>query len=468
MRIVKNIEVNSKRKFLNFEAIVCIIRNFFYLEEVYNVKLFFDIKEKGEIPATIILGYVLLNISEEKELTLIIEGDNDLELVFKNIKILFENYINEDDILNNISVDNAYSFEINNKVNNQDSINKSKSDKAFNKFIGRSNKILEILDIATKSAKSFATVLIRGESGTGKELIAEGIHNASGCKKGPFIRVNCAAIPENLIESELFGHEKGAFTGAIKKKLGKFELANNGTIFLDEIGEMDKNTQAKILRVLQYREFQRVGGEETIKVNVRVIAATHRNLEEMVISGEFREDLYYRLNVIPILIPALKDRLEDIPMLVNYFINKFQNSGEHRQFSKDVINIFVNYHWHGNVRELENVIERIMALNDNDIITCKDIPLYIKEEVQKESKKKVKIFTENNSLDSSKNEILNTIQNLDEVLPMKIYEKMIIEKALKKYGSFNAAGKVLGLNHKTIAAKAKEFGIEKTINWRQK
>ncbi|NFF80885.1 sigma-54-dependent Fis family transcriptional regulator [Clostridium botulinum] len=468
MRIVREIKINNGNKYLNFEAIVSIIRNFFALEDIYNVKILLDIKEKGEIPATIILGYILLNISEVRTLTLIIDGNNDLELVAKNVEALLASYINEDNILNNINIYNTYGMVINNKLNDNKVIVQNKPDKAFNKFIGRSNKILDILNLATKSAKSSATVLIRGESGTGKELIAEGIHNASERKKGPFIRVNCAAIPENLIESELFGHEKGSFTGAIKRKLGKFELSNDGTIFLDEIGEMDKNTQAKILRVLQYKEFQRVGGEETIKVDVRVIAATHRNLEEMVKSGEFREDLYYRLNVIPILIPSLKDRSEDIPLLVNHFINKFQKSGEYKQFSKDVMNIFMSYSWKGNVRELENVIERILALNEDDVINIKEIPSYIKEETQKENKNNIKIFTENNFIGASKNEVLNMIQDLDEVLPMKTYEKMIIEKALRKYGSFNAAGKILGLNHKTIAAKAKEFGIEKTVNWRRK
>ncbi|GAA0078505.1 sigma 54-interacting transcriptional regulator [Clostridium sp. CTA-5] len=343
----------------------------------------------------------------------------------------------------------------------------NKPHKAFDKFIGHSQKIIEVLLLATKAAKSSATVLIRGESGTGKELIAEGIHYASERNKGPFIRVNCAAIPENLIESELFGHEKGSFTGAIKRKLGKFELAQNGTIFLDEIGEMDKNTQAKILRVLQYKEFQRVGGEETIKVDVRVIAATHRNLEEMIKKGEFREDLYYRLNVIPIFIPELKDRVEDIPILVEHFINKFQKDNKHKQVSKDVMNTFINYSWNGNVRELENVIERILALNESNIITLKDIPLYVKEKTLKSNKSNIKIFKDEDIISYQRGEILNVIENVEEVLPMKVYERMIIEKALKKYGSFNAAGKALGLNHKTIAAKAKEFGIEKTTSWKK-
>ena len=181
-----------------------------------------------------------------------------------------------------------------------------KPDSAFSKYIGHSGKILDALATTLKAAKTDTTVLIRGESGTGKELIAEGIHFSSNNSNGSFIRVNCAAIPQTLLESELFGYEKGAFTGAIKRKLGKFELAQNGTILLDEIGEMDKSMQAKVLRVIQEKEFQRIGGEETIKINVRIIAATHRNLEEMVKLNEFREDLYYRLNVIPIFLPPLR------------------------------------------------------------------------------------------------------------------------------------------------------------------
>ena len=198
-----------------------------------------------------------------------------------------------------------------------------KSDKAFNTYIGSSGVVRDVLAMAMKAAKSNATVLIRGESGTGKELIAQGIHNASFRAKGPFIRVNCGAIPESLLESELFGYEKGAFTGAVKKKMGRFELAHNGTIFLDEIGDMDKSMQVKLLRVLQQKEFERVGGEETIKVDVRIIAATNRNLEQMLKDDLFREDLYYRLNVIPLFLPSLRERIADLGVLVQHFIDKY-------------------------------------------------------------------------------------------------------------------------------------------------
>lgn len=325
-----------------------------------------------------------------------------------------------------------------------------KPDLAFSKYIGYSGKVLDALATASKAAKTNTTVLIRGESGTGKELIAEGIHYGSKNAKGPFVRVNCAAIPQNLLESELFGHEKGAFTGAIKRKLGKFELAQNGTIFLDEIGEMDKSMQAKILRVIQEKEFQRVGGEETIKVNVRIIGATHRNLEEMVRTMEFREDLYYRLNVIPIFLPPLRERRQDIAPLLDHFINKIsKNIGKNISLVKnDAMEALLNYSWPGNVRELENLVERLVALNENQVIDLDDLPSYMRQE---------------RPMKHEKAHVTSIIE--DEILPLKEYEKIIIEKALKRYGSYNAAGKVLGLTHKTVAAKARQYGIEKKISW---
>jgi phosphotransferase system HPr (HPr) family protein len=325
-----------------------------------------------------------------------------------------------------------------------------KPDLAFSKYIGYSGKVLDALATASKAAKTNTTVLIRGESGTGKELIAEGIHYGSKNAKGPFVRVNCAAIPQNLLESELFGHEKGSFTGAIKRKLGKFELAQNGTIFLDEIGEMDKSMQAKILRVIQEKEFQRVGGEETIKVNVRIIGATHRNLEEMVRTMEFREDLYYRLNVIPIFLPPLRERRQDIAPLLEHFINKIsKNIGKNISLVKnDAMEALLNYSWPGNVRELENLVERLVALNENQVIDLDDLPSYMRQD---------------RPMKQEKAHVTSIIE--DDILPLKEYEKIIIEKALKRYGSYNAAGKVLGLTHKTVAAKARQYGIEKKISW---
>ncbi|MGL5616177.1 MAG: sigma 54-interacting transcriptional regulator [Sarcina sp.] len=347
-------------------------------------------------------------------------------------------------------------------------IRAKKPDKSFNKYIGKSGAVLDSLALATKAAKSNATVIIRGESGTGKELIAEGIHYASNKSKGPFIRVNCAAIPTNLIESELFGYEKGAFTGAVKRKLGKFELAQDGTLFLDEIGEMDKNMQSKILRVLQYKEFQPVGGEKTIKVNVRIITATHRNLEKMVKEGDFREDLYYRLNVIPIKLPALRDRKEDIPLLVYHFIDKFSVDKNKIKITQEAMKKLVNYQWDGNVRELENIIERTIALSDKDIIEIEDLPSHILDSNEIIKKEQVELKEKNIIVEEKeiiKDEISEEI-NSSEIKLMKDYEKMIIEKALKKYGSYNKAAKALGLTHRTVAQKAKNYGIEKIITWK--
>ena len=322
----------------------------------------------------------------------------------------------------------------------QELLRTKKTAQAFANYIGKSGKVVDVLALASKAADSSANVLIRGESGTGKEVIAEGIHYASGRRRGPFIRVNCGAIPGALLESELFGHEKGAFTGAVRRKLGKFELANHGTIFLDEIGELDKNLQFKLLRVLQQKEFDRVGGEETIHVDVRIIAATNRDLEAMVREGTFRDDLYYRLNVIPIILPPLRDRPDDIPLLVEHFIEKIskENKKDVRGITPDAMQMFMHYRWPGNVRELENVIERVITLMDTDLITAAVLPSYIKGDIAGRE-----------------------VQSLadDTVLPWEEYEKQIIANALRQGTSFNGAAKLLRISHKTVAAKARKYGL---------
>jgi Nif-specific regulatory protein len=225
-------------------------------------------------------------------------------------------------------------------------------------------------------SKSNATVLIRGESGTGKELVANSIHYNSLRSKGPFVKVNCAALPDNLIESELFGHEKGAFTGAIKQKLGKFEMANKGTIFLDEIGSVGIEVQVKLLRILQEKEFERVGGYQTIKTDVRVITATNKNLEQAVEQDTFRHDLYYRLNVFPIYMPPLRERKTDILLLVDHFLEKYakENHKTIRRFSTPAIDMLMDYHWPGNVRELENCIERAVLLCEEGVVHSYHLP----------------------------------------------------------------------------------------------
>jgi DNA-binding NtrC family response regulator len=247
----------------------------------------------------------------------------------------------------------------------------------FDRIIGSSGALEKVLGVVRKVAKSNTTVLVRGETGTGKELIAGGIHHNSHRAARNFIKVNCAALQENLLESELFGHEKGAFTGADKQRIGRFEQADGGTLFLDEIGDMSANTQAKILRVLQEHEFERLGGTRTIKVDVRLIAATNRDLTTMVEAGHFREDLYYRLNVVTIEMPPLRERKEDVAALAGFFIKRF--SGELKKkiegLEPEALKLLMRYHWPGNIRELENAIERAMLLADGSHIAADDLRL---------------------------------------------------------------------------------------------
>jgi two-component system NtrC family response regulator len=246
----------------------------------------------------------------------------------------------------------------------------------FRNIVGKSKPMLKIYDIVDKVSRSKASVLITGPSGTGKELIAKAIHYGGPGKDRPFISVNCGALTETLLESELFGHEKGAFTGAVAMRKGRFELADEGTLFLDEIGDMPPSLQVKLLRVLQETEFERVGGVRTIKVNVRVISASNRNIKEEVAEGTFREDLYYRLNVINIEVPPLKERLDDIPLLVKHFIEKYKNNEgiSKMELAPEVWKLLYDYSWPGNVRQLENVIERAVVLNSNGVISLDDLP----------------------------------------------------------------------------------------------
>jgi len=242
-------------------------------------------------------------------------------------------------------------------------------------LIGKSPVMHALHGAIERIARTPATVLVRGESGTGKELVARSIHVASLRSNHPFVVVHCAAVPETLIEATLFGHERGAFTGAHQRKKGRLELAVGGTLFLDEVGDIPLSTQVKLLRVLQEKEYERVGGSETIPTDIRVIAATHRNLEAMVKTGEFREDLYYRLNVIPLVLPPLRDRKEDVPLLIRHFLNKFNQ--EHRralEIAQPFVNLLSAYHWPGNIRELQNCIERLVALSEGSIIDYHTIP----------------------------------------------------------------------------------------------
>jgi two-component system NtrC family response regulator len=314
----------------------------------------------------------------------------------------------------------------------------------FSNMIGRSKPMLRIYDLIGKVAYSKASVLITGPSGTGKELIAKAIHYESPRKNRPFISVNCGALTETLLESELFGHEKGAFTGAVALKKGRFELADGGTLFLDEVGEMPPSLQVKLLRVLQEMEFERVGGTRSLRVDVRVLSASNRNLKETVAEGSFREDLFYRLNVIQIEVPPLRERPEDIRLLVNHFIDKYRRtSGKEKiELSPEVWKSFYAYRWPGNVRELENVIVRAVVLNSEGVINQRDLPAEFSEE--------------NIELDVDR--FIPSDVPLQETLE-KIEEKLI-RRALKQSGDVQShAAERLGITKSLIQHKMKKYNI---------
>ncbi|MEN2994653.1 MAG: sigma-54 dependent transcriptional regulator [Thermodesulfovibrio sp.] len=307
----------------------------------------------------------------------------------------------------------------------------------FPEIIGKSKPMQEVFYIMEMVAQTNANVLITGESGTGKELVAKAIHRKSLRSSKPFIVVDCTTIPENLLESELFGHEKGAFTGATERKIGLIELAHEGTVFLDEIGELPMSLQKKLLRFLQEKEIQRIGSNQRIKVDVRVISATNRDLEKAVQEGLFREDLYWRLNVVRINLPPLRERKEDIPLLVNYFINKFANENNKPvpKIEPEVMDIFINNDWPGNIRELANVIERAIILSPSGVISIKYLPKKIQEKIGWIEKKE------------------NTF-NLFEV------EKSLILKALSSTGwNQTKAAEILGISRKQLRTKMKHYGL---------
>ncbi len=304
-------------------------------------------------------------------------------------------------------------------------------------IIGTAPPMLELLEMIRYVAPTEATVLVAGESGTGKELVAECLYRNSERRTGPFIKVNCAALAETLLESELFGHEKGAFTGADKRREGKFVQADGGTLFLDEIGETSQAMQVKLLRVLQEQELQRVGGEETLKVDVRIIAATNRNLEEEVKKGTFREDLYYRLNVVMLIVPPLRERKEDIPLLVEHFVKKFaeKNRRTVESITSACMNMLCRYPWPGNVRELENAIERGVILMRGDQLTEKSLPLTIQRQ-------------DENITDNS------------EERPASLFEaekNMILQTLAETSGNKSEAARRLGITRKTLQNKLHKY-----------
>jgi two-component system NtrC family response regulator len=310
-------------------------------------------------------------------------------------------------------------------------------------IISTSRRMEEALNLVGRVAQSQATVLILGESGTGKELIARAIHYSSPRVEKSFVKVNCAALPENLLESELFGHEKGAFTGAVARRIGRFEQADQGSIFLDEIGDLSPSLQMKLLRVLQEKEFERLGSNQTIRTDVRVIAATNRSLEEAIKKGNFREDLYYRLNVVTIPLPPLRERKEDIPLLIEHFLKKYngENNKKVGSLSKEARDLLIQYDYPGNVRELENIIERAVVLCRGEILTTQDLPLNLRDV-------KIEAFLERAKRGRSLPEALEEI------------ERQEIVKALEKFsGVQTKAAEELGISERVLRYKMKKHKI---------
>ena len=310
----------------------------------------------------------------------------------------------------------------------------------FTNIVGNSNKMREVYQMISQVSRSNATVLIRGESGTGKELVANSIHYNSNRANQPFVKVNCAALPENLIESELFGHERGAFTGAISQKKGKFELAHKGTIFLDEMGSVSPDVQVRLLRVLQEREFDRVGGHKTIKVDVRVVTATNKNLEKAVEDGSFRGDLYYRLNVFPIYIPTLLERKTDIMLLADHFLEKYakENEKDIKRFSTPAIDMMMGYHWPGNVRELENCIERAVLLCEEGVIHTYHLPPTLQTGLETDSL---------------------PLHSLEEAVA-KLEKDMLIDALKNTRGNVTQAATLLKTTVRKFSYKAKAYDID--------
>ncbi len=316
-------------------------------------------------------------------------------------------------------------------------------------LVGVSEPMQQVMEFVQKVADSDSTVMIQGESGTGKELVARMLHFNSLRRDRPLVPVNCGAIPENLLESELFGHEKGAFTGATHPRMGRFELAHGGTIFLDEIGEMSLPLQVKLLRVLQEREFERVGGNRTIHVDVRIIAATNQDLETLVEEKRFRKDLFYRLNVIPIVIPPLRDRRSDIPLLIDHFLTRFNQSKrtEVSGFMPEALHLLTEYDWPGNIRELENMIERLVVLKKRGILSTEDLPQKIgPKPTSPEFKEQFFRFSEDG---------INLSREVEQ------YEKHLIMEALRKAnGVTSRAAQLLHLNRTTLVEKLKRRGVD--------
>ncbi len=375
-----------------------------------------------------------------------------------DINMIIQNRLNDNNQhFSKDSSQNTYAHEL----PGHHEVNKSISSKAVKKrhgkhgiklshFIGKNPQILQVFNTIEKVAATESTVLITGESGTGKELTAKAIHaNSSRCDK-PFLVLNCGAIPGELLESELFGHEKGAFTGAHKNRVGRLEAADGGSFFLDEIGDMSPDLQVKLLRVLESQSFEKIGSTKTINVNIRIIAATNKNLKNAIQEGKFREDLYYRLNVIPIKMPPLRDRKSDIPLLIDFFhkkmnMRKKKLAKKELKYSKDALNQLIEYNWPGNIRELENLVERLSVLAESDTIEVSDLPVTISN--------KANFDINSNLLDLNKNADFNIV--------VQQFQKSLILHALNKTDWVKArAAEMLNLNRTTLVEKIKKMDLE--------
>lgn len=373
---------------------------------------------------------------------IMMSGHGTIETAVQSTKLGAHDFIEKPLSLDNVllSVNNALSLH---RLEEENRLLKEKYS-GWREMIGESQAMKNLKEQINTVAPSNAWVLITGENGTGKELVASLIHKNSKRSNGPFVDVNCAAIPEELIESELFGHEKGAFTGAVTSKRGKFDLANNGTIFLDEIGDMSLKTQAKILRILQEKRFERVGGNKNIQVDARVIAATNKNLMEEIKKGNFREDLYYRLNVVPFEVPSLRDRVEDISLLIEKFVTLYSRDtgGPFKTFEKSAVEAMKNYRWPGNVRELKNLVERLVIMTPGEVITLSDLPAYI-------------IGEERQGHDFEKYTSLKDAR--------QAFEKEFIKAKLVEFdGNITKTAKAIGFERSNLHKKIKIYGLENT------
>ena len=406
-----------------------------------------DLKMPG-IDGMDILKYVKENSPES--ICIILTGYGTIKNAVEAIKLGAFDYLTKpvklDEIL--ISIERALEHR-NLKRENINLKNQLKKKYRFENIIGDNEKMHKVFETIEKVADTDSTILILGESGTGKELIAKAIHYNSSRREGPFVPVNCAAIPGELLESELFGHEKGAFTNAIRTRIGRFELANRGTLFLDEIGDMNPNLQSKLLRILQERQFERIGGIKTIKTDIRVIAATHQDLKRAVQQEKFREDLYYRLNVIPIKIPPLREHKSDIPLLVHHFLNHFSQSKkkEITGITQEAMQKLMEFDWPGNIRELENTIERIIILSSSEMISIPDLPEKFQALPEIEHPAAIEIPEVGISLDTAVSE----------------FERRLILQALDKTGWVkNKAAQLLQMNRTTLIEKMKRQNLRRS------